>query len=231
MSTDMKHGLTSDRPRLTITPRTAQVYTTRALEYGADKYRRGNYHAPPPPHVSEVERLLGYLDAAIRHASEVADRINRAIGAGGDPELLRAACAAADDVASGNFPASGLPHLAHALASLSIGVTCAADAGLLPTDPGQPWRAGERSEALAQKDDPAAERARVDALTAGANHLPAEMASSLLLAASTNRGGTNVAARVVDCGTGYRITKGAVGLGVVGGLAADLTPGASDGAA
>lgn len=155
---DMKAGLTSNRPRLSMVPRTAMIYTCRGMEYGGDKYVRGNYHGEPPPGVTEVERLLGYIDAAMRHCTRVTDAINRALGTGGD---LAAACATQDTEASGNFPASMLPDLAHALASLSIGVTCAADAGLLPLDPGAPWRAHLPERGLPQKDDPATERARV----------------------------------------------------------------------
>jgi len=168
---DMKAGLTSGaRPKLSILPRHGLVHGTRAIEYGADKYERGNYHGPAPEALGEgdvraAKRLLGYLDAANRHILKVTDAVNRALGTGGD---LRAAAAIVDDVAGGNFPASSLPDLSHAIASILIGVTCAVDDGLLPADPGQPWAAElaktKVSEALNQKDDPAAERARVAAL-------------------------------------------------------------------
>lgn len=188
---DMKAGLTSGaRPKLSILPKHGLVHECRAIEYGADKYARGNYHAPPPAalgggqHAAAL-RLLGYLDAAQRHITRVTDAINRALGTGGD---LAAACATVDDITSAGFPASRLPDLAHALASLGIGVSCAVDDGLLPADPGQPWaaelaamksnpstmhgktieeiRAAQSTPELAQKDDPAAERARVAVLQA-----------------------------------------------------------------
>ena len=159
---DMKHGLGGARPAMSIVPRTAIIYGGRGTEYGADKYARGNYHAPPPAKLGPnagVMRLLGYIDATMRHLTHVSDRINRALGTGGD---LAAACACVDDEASGGFPASMLPHLAHALASMNIGISCAVDDGLLPADPGQPWKkSGETG--LPQKDDPAAERARIAA--------------------------------------------------------------------
>lgn len=163
---DMKHGLGGARPQLSIVPRVGAIYGGRAIEYGADKYARGNYHGPPPAKLgehAEAKRLLGYIDAAMRHLMHVSDRINRALGTGGD---VAAACAAIDDEASGNFPASNLPHLSHALASLLIGVSCAADGKLIPEDPGQPWKAALASSepGLPQKDDPALERRRVSDL-------------------------------------------------------------------
>ncbi len=167
---DMKHGLGGARPALSLVPRTGAIYGVRATEYGADKYARGNYHGPPPAKLGAnagVMRLLGYIDATMRHLMHVSDKINRALGTGGD---LAAACACVDDEASGNFPASMLPHLAHALASMNIGISCAVDDGLLPADPGQPWKKVITVEAgLPQKDDPAAEKARVAALTFGAH--------------------------------------------------------------
>lgn len=159
---DMKQGLTSSRPKMSIVPRSGLIYSVRPLEYGAAKYARANYHGPAPTGVSSVERLLGYLDATQRHITRVTDAINRALGTGGD---LVAACRTVDSDGGGKFPASNLPDLAHALASLLIGVTCAVDDGLLPEDPGQPWKELLEPEiGLPQKDDPAAERARVQAL-------------------------------------------------------------------
>lgn len=165
--TDMKHGLTSTRPKLSILPLVGLVYGTRGLEYGGDKYRRGNYYAPPPPGVEPIDRLLGYIDAAQRHLAKTAEALNRVKGLGGD---AAAAAACVDNEASGGFPPSMIPHLAHAIASLLIGVSVGVDDGLLPADPGTPWKAliaaakDGNVNPLSQKDDPAAERARVDAL-------------------------------------------------------------------
>ena len=39
----------------------------------------------------------------------------------------------------GKFPASKLPHLAHAAASLMMAIEQATTNGLLPDDPGRPW--------------------------------------------------------------------------------------------
>ncbi len=166
---DMKHGLGGARPQMSILPRAGLIYGCRATEYGASKYARGNYHGPAPVRLGEhagAKRLLGYIDAAMRHLTHVSDAVNRALGTGGD---VVASCGVVDDEASGGFPASNLPHLSHALASILIGVSCAVDDGLLPADPGQPWKewldaGGEIG--LPQKDDPATERARVAELQA-----------------------------------------------------------------
>ncbi len=143
---DKKAGLTGARPRLTIVPRAAVNHGARALEYGVAKgYGRGNYHGPAPetmhadPVTRKAMRLLGYLDAMIRHATAVTDEINRALGTGGD---LAAACSCVDDDAGGGkFPASDLPHLSHMVASAMLAVTVAVDDGLIPLDPGRPWDA------------------------------------------------------------------------------------------
>lgn len=176
------------RPKLSILQYNGEVYGCRATEYGADKYARGNYFGAPPAGVDPVERFLGYIDAAQRHLGKIAQAINVAKGTGGD---LVAACAVPDDEASGGFPPSMLPHIAHAIAGLMIGVECGVHDGLLPPDPGQPWinhpmykdvlarravgkppsshhgksDAEIRAEqGLPQKDDPDAERRRVESL-------------------------------------------------------------------
>lgn len=159
---DMKAGLTSGaRPKLSINGKHAAIYQCRGSEYGEAKYARGNYHGPAPANVTPEARIMGYIDAVMRHCTEIADAYNRALGTGGD---ARAAIACADTGASGGFPASMLPHLAHILAGAGIAVECAVADGLLPADPGQPWKAGAVEQGLPQKDDPAAERARVESL-------------------------------------------------------------------
>jgi hypothetical protein len=172
---DMKvlRNLRESRPMLSILPYNGEVHGSRGLEYGADKYARGNFFGPPPGGVDPVDRFLEYIDAAKRHLGKIAQEINVAKGTGKDP---REACNCLDDEASGGFPASSLPHIAHAIAGLLIAVECGVNDGLLPADPGQPWKkdrlyAGvlERRETAAQglpqKDDPDAERARVEKLT------------------------------------------------------------------
>lgn len=157
----MKQELTGNRPRMSLLPRAALVYETRGLEYGDDKYSKGNYYAPAPEGIQPVDRLLAYLDATQRHITRVTNAIIRAIGTGGD---VVAACRTRDEDGGGKFPASNLPDLAHALSSLAIGVACAVEDGLLEPDPGQPWRDASSESGLPQKDDPDAERKRVLAI-------------------------------------------------------------------
>jgi hypothetical protein len=173
---DMKilRNLRESRPAMSISQYNGTVYGVRATEYGADKYARGNYHGAPPANVDPVTRFAEYIDAAMRHLGKIAQAINVAKGTGGD---VRAACAVVDDEASGGFPPSMLPHLAHAIAGLKILVECGVNDGLLPVDPGQPWirhpdyAAVERRRAtvqgLPQKDDPELERRRVENLAKG----------------------------------------------------------------
>lgn len=145
---DMKAGLTSSRPKLSIVPAAGELYQCRAMEYGADKYARGNYHNGPPAGVTPAARVMGYVDAALRHLRAVADAYNRESPVAQGPASLTfgAALAAQDTVASGGFPASGLPHLAHAMASVALAIQCGVDDSLLPDDPGQPWKNGEVTE-------------------------------------------------------------------------------------
>jgi hypothetical protein len=167
---DMKHGLTSDRPKMSLLGDDAATHQVRATEYGADKYARGNYYGPAPAGVSPVDRFLGYIDATMRHCLAITKAVNIARGTGGDEV---AACRVIDDKASGNFPPSLLPHVAHMMASTAIGIETAVRDGLLPADPGQPWkqhpmyaevlarRGPAAGSGLPQKDDPDAERRRV----------------------------------------------------------------------
>lgn len=154
---DMKQGLTGSRPALSILPRAPQLHECRVLEYGADKYARGNYHGAPPEGVSPAMRVLGYIDATMRHLARVANAANHALGTGGD---VAAALSIVDDDGGGKFPASMLPDLSHAMTSLALGITVAVDDGILPMDPGQPWKAGADA-GLPQKDDPASEKLRI----------------------------------------------------------------------
>lgn len=172
---DMKAGLTSSRAKMSLVGRYSAIHQAAGTSYGADKYARGNYYGPPPAGVSPVDRFLGYIDAAMRHLTAISHAVNVAKGTGGDQV---AACAVVDDEASGGFPPSMLPHISHVMAGLGIGVEVAVMDGLIPADPGEPWKAhpmyaevlarraasGKPATGLPQKDDPDAERARVEAL-------------------------------------------------------------------
>lgn len=150
---DMKEGLSSARKADTTHCRKSlAVYVARACEYGSAKYERANYARPARVHPlmgDNFERLRKYLRAAKDHIEDTLTSMER--HQAGDPHLvdldgmLRAAYAEDTDVKP-KCPvgASGLPHLAHAAASLMMAIEQATLYGLLPADPGQPW--AERKE-------------------------------------------------------------------------------------
>jgi hypothetical protein len=171
-----------ERPQLSILPRHGMVHQSRGTEYGADKYARGNYFGPPPATVTVAKQILDYVDAAMRHLTQISQAMNVALGTGGD---VKKAFAVPDLDASGGFPPSMLPHFSHALAGLGILAEIAVANGFLPADPGQPWKEHPMyQEVLARraatastvatsvahdpadaKADPDAERRRVEKLT------------------------------------------------------------------
>lgn len=146
---DMKPGSAGPKPQLSQIPKASLVYLARGLEYGSDKYERANHYGPPAPGVDPVIRLLGYIDAAKRHLTEVSDAIQRAMGVGGD---VRASVCTRDMDASGGFPASGLPDFCGAACSVALAISCAVNDGLLPADPGRPWAPNSNTVGLPQKD-------------------------------------------------------------------------------
>jgi hypothetical protein len=132
---DMKEGLTNGKPQLSQLPQAGLVYTTRAFEYGCSptKYERGNYLRPTLDTLADFDRLLSYLDALLRHATKITTEMNRARGCTDQTETdLRAAAMCIDKE-------SGLPHLCGMMASGMMAIQQAADAGLIPADPGRPW--------------------------------------------------------------------------------------------
>jgi hypothetical protein len=143
---DMKEGLSSGRkPDISHVRTPLMVYTARACEYGSAKYERANYLRPVGGPRADFERLRAYLRAAVGHTLATLDAMEAHQAQ--DPELndvegMRTAAFAVDnDAAPGaTYPASGLPHLCGAAASLNMALTQAVAAGLLPADPGQPWR-------------------------------------------------------------------------------------------
>lgn len=143
---DMKEGLTSARKAdITHVRGPFMVYTARPCEYGSDKYERSNFLRPAGGTKADFIRFRQYLRAALSHVVSTLDSMER--HQAGDPDLLdeagmRAAAYAADtDRQPGaKVGASLLPHVAHGCASLMMAVTQAAESGLLPADPGTPWR-------------------------------------------------------------------------------------------
>lgn len=132
---DMKAGLTNGKPQLSQLPLAALVYATRAAEYGNSpgKYERGNYLRPTVDTLADFHRLLGYLDASLRHTNKVTTEMNRALGCTDHTKVDLMTGANCID------HESGLPHLCGALMSIMIGIQQAVDSGLIPADPGRPW--------------------------------------------------------------------------------------------
>lgn len=149
---DLKESLSSARKAdLTHVRKAFMVYTARPCELGTIKYVRSNFlrTAAPveggAPLAADFVRFRSYLRAAMAHIVEVLDAME--IHQATDPNLLdvegmkRAAYAVDTDVTPGaRVGASLLPHVAPACSSLMMAVTQAVNAGLLPADPGTPWR-------------------------------------------------------------------------------------------
>lgn len=138
---DMKQALQSGiKPDTTHVRGPTRVYIARAQEFGDFKYERANCYREAPDDVKDVDRLRGYLRACVDHAQELLDSLER--HQANDPNLedvegTKQACYAPDKD-------SKVPAIAHAAASLNIAITQAVEAGLLPADPGQPWREDEK---------------------------------------------------------------------------------------
>jgi hypothetical protein len=163
---DMKEGLSSARkPDLTHVRTPFMVYTSRNCDYGNFKYERANYLRPVSPNGysgrptrEDFERYRAYLRAAFSHLAQTLDALEHHQST--DPQLedvdgmTDAAYAVdVDPDTSGKVGPSFLPHLGGTCASLNMAITQAVRCGLLPTDPGQPWRDASCAS-------PAAERAR-----------------------------------------------------------------------
>lgn len=132
---DMKAGLRDGKPKLSRMPYDALVYAARAFEWGESpgKYEQGNFLLPTPDTLAAFDRLMGYLDAALRHAQKLTLSMSRARGTGDKSDAqLRAAAMATD-------PDGGLPHLCGLAASVLMAIQQAVDSGLIATDPGRPW--------------------------------------------------------------------------------------------
>lgn len=129
---DLKAGVGTKAP-LAQVPKILDVYASRGHQFGAVKYEIGNYMRPPREGVSDVERLLEYISACRRHLGDWSDEIVRFLGGGVNAKAtLQEACYAADKESHG-------PHAIHAAATLGMALQQAADAGLMPADPGKTW--------------------------------------------------------------------------------------------
>lgn len=147
---DLKESLSSARKAdITHVRGTIKRYIARACEYGSDKYERGNFLRPTgdaaAPSRADFERLRSYLRAAASHIDTTLDFMEGHLAL--DPKLedvegMKTAAYAEDTDAKPGCPIgpSLLPHLAHGAASLMMALEQAALYGLLPADPGTPWR-------------------------------------------------------------------------------------------
>lgn len=141
---DMKEALNSGvKPDITHMRTPTLNYNGRQCEYGNDKYERANYLRSVEGLRAAFERYRSYLRAGMSHIVKNLDAMEKHQAS--DPNLedfegMKLAAYAADMEESPKFPASGLPHVGGGIASLNMAVTQAVDAGLLPADPGQPWK-------------------------------------------------------------------------------------------
>lgn len=142
---DMKEALGSARKADTTHCRKSlAVYVARACEYGSSKYERANYIRPVGGTKENFERLRSYARAAKDHLEDMLTAMERHLADDPllqDEEGMKRAAYAEDTDAKPGCPvgASGLPHLAHAAASLMMALEQATLYGLLPADPGRPW--------------------------------------------------------------------------------------------
>ncbi len=144
---DMKSALNSGvKPDITHVRTPTLNYIARASEYGNAKgYERANYIRETAGPADDFNRLRAYLRANVSHTIRCLDMMER--HQANDPKLtnvegMRAACFAPDtDVPDHPVGPSMLPHLCGAVASLNMALEQAVNAGLLPEDPGQPWKA------------------------------------------------------------------------------------------
>lgn len=151
---DLKEGLSSARKADITHMRTPLlVYGARACEYGDDKYERGNYARPMATTKEDFTRLRAYLRAAVSHVMATLDSMEYHQAT--DPDLediegMKIAAYAEDtDAKPGQaVGASRLPHLCGAVASMNMAITQATNSGLLPKDPGCPWREEKKLDVL-----------------------------------------------------------------------------------
>jgi hypothetical protein len=147
---DLKEAMSGARKAdTTHVRRSFQIYTARPCEYGSEKYERSNFMRRVSdgnqPAKADFERFRVYLRAARDHIDETLESMERHQAQ--DPQLVdvegmkRAAYAVDTDAKPGQkIGASLLPHVAPACASLMMAITQATDCGLLPKDPGTPWK-------------------------------------------------------------------------------------------
>ena len=142
---DMKAALNSGvKPDISHVRTPLLNYVARNCEYGNDKYERSNYIRSAGSRLADdFVRYRAYLRAAVSHAIRNLDAMERHQAT--DPTLsdeagMKAACYAVDTDPSEKVGPSMLPHIGGTVASLNMALEQAVTAGLLPNDPGQPWK-------------------------------------------------------------------------------------------
>lgn len=167
---DMKASLRDGvKPDITHVRTPLKVYIARACEYGSDKYERANYMRPPGDNSirGHFERYREYLRSVQTHVDKTLDAMEKheAMDPGLEDEAGMKAAAYALDTDDCEIGPSMLPHVAHAGAALMMAITQATQFGLLPEDPGQPWKqtdeqtpSKEKVKAFAQTKEPHSKR-------------------------------------------------------------------------
>lgn len=115
-----KDAVAAAKPDLYLVPPALVIWVAKTMEHGARKYSKFNWRDE-----DKKVRMTVYLSAALRHILALAD--------GED-----------------NAPDSGLPHAAHAAASLGI-ILDALACGTLIDDRSKPGPAGKLLERLTEK--------------------------------------------------------------------------------
>jgi hypothetical protein len=152
MKKDMKEALSSGRkPDITHMRKATMVYGGRACEYGdkrkGGKYVRANFRRPTGEGpAGDFLRFREYLRASFSHIADTLEMHEALDPEFKDVEGMKRAMYAEDTDSLEGCPVgpSGLPHVAHAVASINMAITQAVDCGMLPKDPGQPWRQNKR---------------------------------------------------------------------------------------
>lgn len=140
---DIKEALGSRvKPDTTHVRRGFKIYCARASEYGDDKYERANYLCRSASLREGFEKFREYIRATIDHLDKTLEAME--YHQAEDPELrdqdgMKLAARHPDLEDSPRFRASRLPHIAHACASLMMGVEKGIRDGLIEKDPGRPW--------------------------------------------------------------------------------------------
>ncbi|MCF6205296.1 MAG: hypothetical protein L3J47_00180 [Sulfurovum sp.] len=153
----------SNKPDPTYLKTPTINYIARASSYGDYLYQRADYLKPTNSIKEDFVRLRACLGAALRHLTKACDAMDKHQATDlllEDENGLKRAAYAADTDYSTSHVASLLPHVAHAVSRLNIGIAQAAWSGLMPEDPGTPWE--DQEVCVATSEDPSNSYASID---------------------------------------------------------------------